>query len=88
MEFLRGQRLQAVKRDLEKATPITTITELATQWGFAHLGRFSQLYATQFGEKPSATLGRSLRNGVARAPDSERITQSLWAGQSCEALLA
>lgn len=65
MQFLRTQRLGAARRDIENASPDRTITEVAIQWGFTHLGRFSQSYAAAFGEKPSDTLSRCDRDREA-----------------------
>ena len=59
MTRLRHSRLQQVRRRLLDAAPGETVTSLATQWGFFHLGRFSGLYRRQFGESPSETLRRS-----------------------------
>jgi AraC-like DNA-binding protein len=36
-----------------------TVTDIATQFGFVHLGRFSLDYRLRFGESPSATLARA-----------------------------
>jgi len=37
--------------------PGETVGAVARRWGFAHLGRFSERYAREFGERPSDTLG-------------------------------
>ena len=55
------------RRDLLTAGPEERVTNLAMRWGFYHLGRFSKLYATEFGELPSVTHRRS-QSGAARAP--------------------
>jgi AraC-like DNA-binding protein len=44
-----------------RATPAASITELAHDAGFVHLGRFSDRYRRAYGESPSQTLQRSLR---------------------------
>jgi transcriptional regulator GlxA family with amidase domain len=65
MQFLREQRMQRVRQELSEAAGETSVTEVALNWGFSHLGRFSLYYAERFGEKPSVTLakGRSLIAG-------------------------
>jgi len=45
------------------------VTEIATQWGFTHMGRFSIEYRLRFGESPSETLSRSFANSPSRAPN-------------------
>lgn len=57
---LRGIRLERVRDQLLVADPAaTTVTAVAQQWGFAHLGRFAGSYAERFGENPSTTLRRA-----------------------------
>ena len=57
--YLKRQRLEAAHRKLLAAEPLTTsVTEVATQWGFFHLGRFARDYRQLFGELPSETLKR------------------------------
>ncbi len=58
--FLRQRRLDAAHQDLLAATRTeTSVTAVAVQYGFAHLGRFAAEYRRTFGELPSATLRRS-----------------------------
>ena len=57
--YHRSQRLSAVQRTLKRQWPgETTVTEAAFDHGFWHLGRFSQVFKTRFGESPSETLAR------------------------------
>ena len=57
MAYLRQVRLQRAHRDLLGADPSRdTVGAIATRWGFAHTGRFSQAYRAAFGESPSITL--------------------------------
>lgn len=71
MEAVRRARLVCVHRDLAAGTPDTRVTEAAMRWGFFHLGRFSGLYLSHFGELPSETLRRSRSEGTAK-PGLER----------------
>lgn len=59
MEYLKNVRMRRVRDDLMRATPnLTTVTKIATNWGFVHLGHFTCDYKRYFGESPSVTLGR------------------------------
>jgi AraC-like DNA-binding protein len=60
-EYLRTVRLQRVRDALLQANPSTTVTDVALDHGFFHLGRFSQHYKKAFGENPAATLARTRR---------------------------
>lgn len=63
MAAVRRARLERVRLDLLTAGPHANVTSAAMRWGFFHLGRFSALYASQFGELPSAT-----RRSAGRSP--------------------
>ena len=57
--YLRILRLNKVRRELRAAiTADTTVTSVATNWGFLHLGEFARDYRRLFDEKPSDTLAR------------------------------
>ena len=57
--YWKQKRLEAARKALLAAEPLTTsVTEVATQWGFFHLGRFARDYGKLFGELPSETLKR------------------------------
>jgi transcriptional regulator GlxA family with amidase domain len=56
---LRMLRLSQARRSLLSADgKFTTVTEIATSFGFVELGRFSVEYRKVFGESPSQTLQR------------------------------
>jgi AraC-like DNA-binding protein len=42
--YLRSARYEKVREALQHAEPEESITEIATRWGFSHLGRFSVDY--------------------------------------------
>jgi AraC-like DNA-binding protein len=55
--FLLRRRMQLARRDLSKADPrTTTVTEVATRYGFWQFGQFAGEYKSMFGELPSVTL--------------------------------
>lgn len=59
MTYLRRLRLEKVHEELSAAEPdLASVTEVATRWGFVHLGRFAAAYYRAFGEFPSETLRR------------------------------
>lgn len=57
MTYLQNVRLERVRRDL--LNDAGSVTYLAMQWGFTHLGRFSGAYRVRYGEAPSETRRRS-----------------------------
>jgi AraC-like DNA-binding protein len=59
IRYLALRRMHLVHRALLRAArSATTVTRIATDYGFWELGRFSVNYRTLFGETPSATLQR------------------------------
>jgi AraC-like DNA-binding protein len=57
--YLWLRRMHLARRALRRANPErTTVTEIATDYGFWELGRFSVAYRTLFGETPSTALHR------------------------------
>jgi len=57
LAYIRIVRLNRARAQLLAAAPSeTTVTHVATAWGFFHLGKFSQDYRRMFGERPSETL--------------------------------
>jgi transcriptional regulator GlxA family with amidase domain len=69
VSHLHTLRLSEVRRTL--STPdgaASTITEVASRFGFHELGRFAATYRAAFGEHPSETRQRTLSNSVTTAP--------------------
>ena len=64
--FIKALRLNAARNDLLRGDHGSAqVVEIASGWGFNHMGQFSSDYGKMFGEKPSETLRRSpSRNGV------------------------
>lgn len=55
--YIRAVRLNAARRDLKRAAARgESVADVASRWGFWHLGHFSTDYRRMFGEPPSATL--------------------------------
>ncbi len=54
-QFDLRERLWAARRALSAVSP-RTVTEIATEFGFFELGRFSRIYRHMFGELPSETI--------------------------------
>ena len=58
--LLTELRLSGAHRALVNPRDGTSVTQVATAFGFTHFGRFANAYARQFGELPSATLAKSI----------------------------
>ena len=69
--YLHTLRLSEVRRALSTQDgAASTITEVASRFGFHELGRFAAAYRAAFGEHPSETRQRTLSNSGATAPDA------------------
>jgi AraC-like DNA-binding protein len=67
VQYLRGVRLNAVRRQLMSTRPgDLSIAQAATDQGFDHMSHFTERYRALFGELPS----RTLRKDVGRALES------------------
>lgn len=63
MDYLKRLRLNGAHRALGGAhKQRTRVIDVATAWGFWHMGHFSADYRTMFGEAPSETLLASQRH--------------------------
>jgi transcriptional regulator GlxA family with amidase domain len=57
LTYLRRLRLEGVHAELSRAGPgQVSVSEVATRWGFTHLGRFAGAYRQRYGVTPSQTL--------------------------------
>ncbi len=61
MRFVRNARLDQARSALQRADSEESVTQIAADWGFSHMGRFSSQYRERFGETPSETLGKRRR---------------------------
>jgi AraC-like DNA-binding protein len=59
-QMLLDMRLAGLNARLAQASPDASITDIAFDLGFAHLGRMAGAYREKFGESPSATLRRRM----------------------------
>ena len=60
LQYLHALRLTEARHILLAGrNSATSVTEVATRFGFRELGRFSGEYRERFGESPSETLRRS-----------------------------
>ena len=57
--FIRQRKLEAIYARLsDPLVAVSSVTEVALDYGFLHLGRFADYYKSTFGELPSDTLRR------------------------------
>ncbi len=88
LSYIQQRKIERVYRELSTQRTTKSITQIAMEYGFSNLGRFSQLYRNQVGELPSVTRSRSAfpvaeslnRGAVARqkVKRSDENKQSVW----------
>lgn len=60
--YIRQKKLERIRASLaDPSCAVRSVTELALDYGFLHLGRFAETYRALFGELPSDTLKRRTR---------------------------
>ena len=59
LNFARSLRLTRSRMALLRAKSYTPINEIASAFGFRHMGQYSRDYRRWFGETPSMTLART-----------------------------
>lgn len=75
--FLLCNRLNGLQGDLRQArADASSVTEIASRWGFVEFGRAAVYYKELLGESPSTTLARDprrqskgLADGLLESPD-------------------
>ncbi|MBF4616040.1 helix-turn-helix transcriptional regulator [Curtobacterium sp. VKM Ac-1376] len=73
MTFLQRMRLDRVHAALQSGNRHeTSVSEVAVEWGFRHLGRFSGTYFRRFGEYPGQTL-RASSGRCADGPERRAV---------------
>jgi AraC-like DNA-binding protein/tetratricopeptide (TPR) repeat protein len=65
--FIRELRFEQARRELLADCRHTTVTDIATRCGLAHLGRFAAEYRRRYGESPSSTRRRAERTSARSA---------------------
>ena len=60
LQFLADRRLKLAHERLSKPAHSDTVTSIAYDSGFSHMGRFSQAYRKRYGVKPSDTLRQTI----------------------------
>ncbi len=60
--YHQTMRLNGVRYELLSGNSGRTVTDAALEWGYKHLGRFSEQYKRMFGELPSETKGKTIMN--------------------------
>ncbi len=65
--YLLLNRLSGVRRSLLEEPPERSITDIAGEWSFSHMGKFAADYRRAFGELPSETRSQRPRGSASAA---------------------
>jgi transcriptional regulator GlxA family with amidase domain len=63
-EYIATRRLYAARARLCAPRPEDSVTSIAMDCGFSHLGEFAQSYFRTYSERPSHTLARARRADI------------------------
>ncbi|MBK8174003.1 MAG: AraC family transcriptional regulator [Rhodospirillales bacterium] len=86
MQAVAQRRMANARNALLRAEDTTTVTQVASDCGFFHFGRFSASYAERYGERPSETLSRARRShgaALAVVPDAAAALSRLRKIANC-----
>ena len=77
--WMVAERLMRTQVALRASRSATTVTEVATDFGFYQLGRFAAIYKKTFGETPSETLSAAgfVRGRSTHNPKKEH-SDAIW----------
>ncbi len=60
LSYIQQRKIAHVHSEIREGRSSRSITQIAMDYGFSNLGRFSQLYREQVGELPSVTRSRTV----------------------------
>lgn len=76
--WMLNERLMHTQIALRASRSATTVTEVATDFGFYQLGRFAAIYKKTFGEAPSETLHAGFVRGRSTHNSKKEHSDVLW----------
>ncbi len=54
--YIKAIRLESVRKELKRGDDNHSVTDIANEWGFWHMGDFARDYYREYGELPSTTF--------------------------------
>ncbi|MBN0989266.1 AraC family transcriptional regulator [Amphritea pacifica] len=60
LSYIQQRKIALAHREITAGSAVRSITQIAMDYGFTNMGRFSQLYRKQVGELPSVTRSRAV----------------------------